>query len=99
MMWVPAQQLSVYHGDDATLVCVIEAHPEALVYWEFNGQMVQEGGELQVRRISGPPSPKYKTIMKLYIPRVQRHQFGLYACKAKNPRGETDGLITLSGIK
>ena len=32
MMWVPAQQLSVYYGSEITLVCVVEAHPEALTY-------------------------------------------------------------------
>ena len=37
--------------------------------------------------------------MKMYIPRVLRHHFGTYACKAKNPRGDTDGIITLSGKK
>ena len=35
--------------------------------------------------------------MKLYIPKVLVHHFGVYACKAKNPRGDTDGIITLSG--
>ena len=35
----------------------------------------------------------------MYIPRVLRHHFGTYACKAKNPRGDTDGIITLSGEK
>ena len=42
--------------------------------------------------------PHYlQTVMKMYIPRVLRHHFGTYACKAKNPRGDTDGIITLSG--
>ena len=62
MMWVPAQQHSVYYGQDASLVCVVEAHPEALVYWEFNGQMVQEVDGIQIRQIQGPPGPKYKVI-------------------------------------
>ena len=35
--------------------------------------------------------------MKLFIPRVLAHHFGVYACKAKNPRGDTDGIITLTG--
>ena len=60
MMWVPAQKLSVYHGQEATLVCVVEAHPEALVYWEFNGQMVQEINGVVQRQIRGPP--KYKVL-------------------------------------
>ena len=60
MMWVPAQKLSVYRGEETTLVCVVEAHPEALVYWEFNGQMVQEINGVVMRQIRGPP--KYKVI-------------------------------------
>jgi len=96
MMWVPAQQMNVYYGQDATLVCVVEAHPDALVYWEFNGQIVQENQGYHIKILKGPPSPKYKTVMKMYIPRVLRHHFGTYACKAKNPRGDTDGIITLS---
>ena len=32
MMWVPVQQMNVYYGQDATLVCVVEAHPNALVF-------------------------------------------------------------------
>ena len=42
MMWVPAQQMNVYYGQDATLVCVVAAHPDALFYWEFNGQIIQK---------------------------------------------------------
>ena len=66
MMWVPAQQLSVYYGDDATLVCVVEAHPEALVYWEFDGQMVQEvsSSGIEMSPLSGPP--KYKVSPSLF---------------------------------
>lgn len=58
MMWVPAQLQSVYYGDEATLVCVVEAHPEALVYWEFNGQMVQEVDGIRMKQIRGPPPYK-----------------------------------------
>ena len=58
MMWVPAQQLRVYSGSETTLVCVVEAHPEALTYWEFNGQMVTEVDGITMRELSGPP--KYK---------------------------------------
>ena len=72
MMWVPAQKLSVYRGAETTLVCVVEAHPEALVFWEFNGQMVQEINGVVMKQIRGPP--KYKVfdmyILYLHISRV-----------------------------
>ena len=65
MMWVPAQKLSVYRGSETTLVCVVEAHPEALVFWEFNGQMLQEINGVVMRQIRGPP--KYKVCVVILI--------------------------------
>ena len=61
MMWVPAQQLSVYYGSETTLVCVVEAHPEALTYWEFNGELVTEIDGITMRELSGPPNYKVKS--------------------------------------
>ena len=60
MMWVPAQRRSVYYGSEVELICVVEAHPEALTYWEFNGELVQESNDITMREISGPPN--YKVI-------------------------------------
>lgn len=33
--------------------------------------------------------------MRLTISNVQKHDYGMYKCVAKNPRGETDGTIRL----
>ena len=60
MMWVPAQLMNVYLGSQATLKCVVEAHPDPLVYWEFNGQIVTEHHGISMQQVRGPPSPKYK---------------------------------------
>ena len=35
--------------------------------------------------------------MELRIHKVQGEDFGVYRCIAKNPRGQTDGEITLRG--
>ena len=35
--------------------------------------------------------------MSLVISRVDKQDFGKYKCVAKNPRGQTDGTITLYG--
>ena len=35
--------------------------------------------------------------MELRIRGVQKQDFGTYKCIAKNPRGQTDGQITLTG--
>lgn len=39
----------------------------------------------------------YKTHMKLTIMNVSSGDDGIYKCVAKNPRGETDGVIRLYG--
>lgn len=39
--------------------------------------------------------PSYKSTMRLTINNVQKHDYGMYKCVAKNPRGETDGTIRL----
>jgi len=41
--------------------------------------------------------PAYKTHMKLTIINVSSGDDGIYKCVAKNPRGETDGIIRLYG--
>ncbi len=34
MLWVPAQLVSAYADDTASLICFVEAHPASLNYWE-----------------------------------------------------------------
>ena len=34
MLWVPAQLVSAYAEDAASLICFVEAHPASLNYWE-----------------------------------------------------------------
>ena len=59
MMWVPAQQISAYHGDEeATLVCYVEAHPEALTFWEKGRRMLQSGGRFSIKTHRQTPSYK-----------------------------------------
>ena len=36
-------------------------------------------------------------MMELKIKDVEKQDFGTYKCIAKNPRGQTDGQITLTG--
>ena len=59
MMWVPAQQISAIRGEsEAKLVCYVEAHPEALTFWEKDNRMLQSGTSLSMTNHHG--SPKYK---------------------------------------
>ncbi|XP_059080787.1 limbic system-associated membrane protein-like isoform X2 [Tigriopus californicus] len=94
MMWIPAQQTSAISGNSITLTCFVEAHPEALTFWEHDGRMIQSGR--RVYMTNKPGTPKYKVEMKLTITTLERGDFGNYKCIAKNPRGQTDGSITLT---
>lgn len=117
MMWVPEQKTSAIRGSSVTLTCFVEAHPDALTYWEHNKkaiiydsyigtgalsklpsfQMVQSGQYVSQSKKRG--SPAYKIEMTLNLRHLQSDDdFGVYKCIAKNPRGQTDGKITLTGI-
>ena len=77
------------------MTCFVESHPEALTFWEFGGRMLQPGSRFAISTINGQLS--YKIEMKLVITGLRGNDFGLYKCIAKNPRGTTDGSITLTG--
>jgi len=95
MMWVPAQQISAIRGAPrAKLTCFVEAHPEALTYWEKDRKMIQQSKRHKMVTHKGTPS--YKIHMELKIRNIQANDFGAYRCVAKNPRGSTDGEITLT---
>ena len=59
MMWVPQQQISAYRGSKGvTLECVVEAHPEALTFWEKGGRMLQSGNRFHMNNLRQTPSYK-----------------------------------------
>jgi len=93
MIWVPAQLVGVYHGDSVTLTCFVEAHPASLNYWEKDGVMIHQDDQHNTTQERG--TPQYKVEMKLTIRSAGADNFGKYSCVAKNPRGQTDGSITL----
>ena len=65
MMWVPQQQISAYRGSrEVTLECVVEAHPEALTFWEKGGRMLQSGQRFNMNSIRQKPSYKVLKIDK-----------------------------------
>ncbi|XP_040566697.1 limbic system-associated membrane protein isoform X2 [Lepeophtheirus salmonis] len=96
MMWVPNQQIRSPLGGAIKLKCVVEAHPEALIFWEKDGSMLQSNERIKMRVIHG--EPRYKLEMKLLISSVLKEDFGTFKCIAKNPRGVTDGAIRLTEI-
>ena len=60
MMWVPAQQTSARQNSSITLTCFVEAHPEALTFWEHNGRMIQPGTRFSTAVTQGTPAYKVK---------------------------------------
>ena len=60
MMWVPAQQTSALRGGSVSLTCFVEAHPEALTFWEHNGSMMQPGPRVTIRNKQGNPTYKVR---------------------------------------
>ena len=65
MMWVPAQQISAVRGAPrAKLTCFVEAHPEALTFWEKDRRMIQQGGRFRMSSHRGTPSYKVSQIVR-----------------------------------
>ena len=62
-MWVPAQQISAIEGsEEVKLVCVVEAHPEALTFWEKGNRMLQSGGRFSMNIYRQTPSYKVGSV-------------------------------------
>ncbi|KAL1493396.1 hypothetical protein ABEB36_011457 [Hypothenemus hampei] len=94
MLWIPHQLVGAPLAYSVTLECFTEAHPSSLNYWtREDGQMIHESRKYHAENIVGDPN--YKTHMRLTINNIQNSDYGTYKCVAKNPRGETDGIIRL----
>lgn len=94
MLWIPHQLVGAPVGYSVTLECFTEAHPTSLNYWTLeDGHMIHDSRKYRAENTVG--SPPYKTHMKLTISNIQERDYGTYKCVAKNPRGETDGIIRL----
>ncbi|XP_043261860.1 lachesin [Colletes gigas] len=94
MLSIPHQLVGVPLDYDITLECHTEAHPTSLNYWTRNdGTMIHESSKYKV--LTTPGDRSYKTHMMLTIYKLQAEDYGSYKCIAKNPRGETDGIIHL----
>jgi len=96
MLWIPHQLIGAPVGFMVTVECSSEAHPASLNYWtREDGHMIHDSRKYRTQSEIGTPS--YKTHMKLTIYDIQPKDFGVYKCVAKNPRGETDGIVRLYG--
>ncbi|XP_037709215.1 lachesin isoform X1 [Drosophila subpulchrella] len=94
MLLIPHQLVGAPEGFNVTIECFTEAHPTSLNYWtRGEGPIIHDSHKYKVEATIGLPA--YKTHMKLTIINVSSGDDGIYKCVAKNPRGETDGIIRL----
>ncbi|XP_046833519.1 lachesin-like isoform X3 [Vespa crabro] len=94
MLSIPHQLVGAPLGYSVKLECYTEAHPTSLNYWTREDKhMIHDSGKYKV--VSTPEVPSYKTHMTLEIYDIQMEDYGAYKCVAKNPRGNTDGVIRL----
>ncbi|XP_004519441.2 lachesin [Ceratitis capitata] len=94
MLLIPHQLVGAPEGFNVTIECFTEAHPTSLNYWtRGEGPIIHDSYKYKVESSVGVPV--YKTHMRLTIINVGSGDDGIYKCVAKNPRGETDGVIRL----
>jgi len=93
MIWVQNQLEYAIVGHNVSLHCNTESFPPAIHYWRLeNGSAISSGPKYKVLK----EVKKFVTQVTLVILDVTHHDFGTYACVAKNPLGESDGTIKLS---
>ncbi|XP_054278871.1 uncharacterized protein LOC128997276 [Macrosteles quadrilineatus] len=94
MIKVGNQHLRAVVGQNASLICEIEAFPEALRYWKKDNVQLLETDTKYTMTIM-ESSIRYKSKMELLINNVELSDFGQYQCVAKNEIGKTAGKFQL----
>ncbi|KAG5682113.1 hypothetical protein PVAND_011492 [Polypedilum vanderplanki] len=95
MLIVPHQLVGIPLSYNATLECIVEAHPTSLTFWCRENEKIMIYDSQKYKTEVASSSPSYKSIMRLTIYNIQHSDFGIYKCVAKNPRGETESSIRL----
>ena len=94
MIWVQNQLEYAILGRNVSLHCKTESYPQAIHYWRLrNGTSISSGDKYRVQT----EAKKFGTLLTLTIKNVSPYDFGVYECIAKNPLGQSDGKINLSG--
>lgn len=83
-----------YIGGEVTLECNTEAFPKSINYWTTeDGDMITSGDKYETLLIDDI----YVVFMRLTIRNLEKKDFRIYKCIAKNFLGETDGEVSLYG--
>ncbi|XP_075165524.1 uncharacterized protein LOC142237937 [Haematobia irritans] len=87
MISVYRQMIYAEYGRTATLECIVEAFPEAILYWEraYDGSILDRGDKYRIE--TNPDG--YRTTMRLTITSLRKDDFGYYHCVARNALNTT----------
>ncbi|XP_073844679.1 uncharacterized protein isoform X2 [Musca autumnalis] len=87
MISVYRQMIYAEYGRSATLECIVEAFPEAILYWEraYDGSILDRGDKYRIE--TNPDG--YRTTMRLTITSLRKDDFGYYHCVARNALNTT----------
>ncbi|XP_031777401.1 leucine-rich repeat-containing protein 24 [Nasonia vitripennis] len=103
---LPASPLDVYEGDNVTLLCEVQAVPQAAAGWLVNGRSLDldaepEPSELprRVRYSYVEQSSENKISASLEILEVESVDEGSYVCQAENAAGSARGNLTLRVLR
>lgn len=95
----PRQIIGARIGSWALLECYIEAYPEPFIDWIFGSKFLIESNKHNMTeqvletRLDHVVSRK----VSLNITKIDRSDFGLYKCEARNNKGRTHGVIDVYG--
>ncbi|XP_005177473.1 uncharacterized protein LOC101894193 [Musca domestica] len=87
MISVYRQMIYAEYGRSATMECIVEAFPEAILYWEraYDGSILDRGDKYRIE--TNPDG--YRTTMRLTITSLRKDDFGYYHCVARNALNTT----------
>ncbi|KAI1301776.1 Neuronal growth regulator 1 [Halotydeus destructor] len=92
-IWIPNPSLESQVNSDVILNCHIEAYPPSTNYWMTGNDKPIEASEKYAIKVD---RRSYKTHLQLVIKNVNKTDFGMYKCLAKNALGTQERQVRLS---
>ncbi|XP_063241695.1 lachesin-like [Bacillus rossius redtenbacheri] len=83
-------------GSDVLVQCYVEASPKAMNSWyKETGEKLEDGPKYSIDEV---PLNEYALYMNLTIRRLERRDFGGYACGSVNALGKVEGSVRLQEL-
>ncbi|KAG8177036.1 hypothetical protein JTE90_013191 [Oedothorax gibbosus] len=92
MIWIPNQLIGAALGQNVTIECHTEAHPDSINYWSRHESEIINTGPKFITHFN---DSSYKVHMILIVHNVAHSDYGGYSCIARNFIGTTEGTIRL----